>query len=101
MSQLKALYMFVNRTADSSKHRATLDIPTTLMQIVAVSSVEEGAAVARRFVDEGGVLIELCGGFGYDGAEKVSQAVGDRAAVGVVTHQVTNYKKLAAALAGR
>jgi hypothetical protein len=101
MARLKALYMLVNRTADSKVHRAILELPTTEMHVVAVKSLEEGAVVAREFVDDGGVLIELCGGFGYDGARKVCEAVGDRAAVGVVTHQVSNYRPLAEALGGR
>jgi hypothetical protein len=99
--RLKALYMFVNPAADPANYKAVMELPTSTIYFLGVRSVEEGAEMARKYADDGVVLVELCGGFGYDGAQKVSDAVGDRASVGVVVHQVKNASKLAAALAGR
>ena len=70
--RLKVLYMFVNPTVDSAKHRAVIDTPTSQIFVIGVASVEEGGKTAKQFVQEGIGLIELCGGFGYAGAKKIS-----------------------------
>lgn len=85
------LYMFVNAVADSSQHRSLVETPRSKIYTVGVSNFEEGAAVAERMVKEEGVaLIELCGGFGYEGAKIVHARVGDKIPVGLVVHQVWN-----------
>lgn len=95
---LKALYMFVNPTVDSTKHRATIDTPTSQILVVGVSSADEGARIAEQLVGEGVELIELCGGFGYDGAKTIHDRVGNKVPVGLVMHQVWNAPKLAQVL---
>lgn len=46
--------------------------------IFGCDTVEQGAAVAKRIVEEEKcTLIELCGGFGLEGAKVVKAAVGD------------------------
>lgn len=84
------LYMFVNAVADSSRHRSLIETPRSKIYTVGVSSIEEGAAVAEQMVSEGVRLIELCGGFGYEGAKKIHDRVGDKVPVGLVVHQVWN-----------
>jgi hypothetical protein len=51
---------------------------------VAANDYAQAVAVCRELVEEGVVAIELCGGFGHAGTAAVAEAVGDRAAVGVV-----------------
>lgn len=101
MGKLKWLYMFVEPSADSAKHVAMLDSPEFTLQVVGVSNIEEGAQVAKGFVEQGGMLIELCGGFGYAGAKRVSDEVGNRVPVGMIVHQIWNADKLAALLGGK
>lgn len=98
MGQLKALYMFVEPGTDPTKHRAVIDTPAAQMFIVGVGSIEEGAKTAKALVDEGVVLIELCGGFGYEGAKRVHDEVGEDVPVGMIVHQVWNAGKLAKVL---
>lgn len=95
MMKLKALYMFVDPSVDPTKHRAEIETPKFKMVIQGVKSIEEGASMAKQLVEEGISLVELCGGFGYAGAKIVSEAVGDRASVGMIVLQVWDAPKLA------
>lgn len=52
---------------------------------VRVRDVEQACKVARVLVDEGYNLIELCGAFNEEGANKVIEVVNDQAVVGYVT----------------
>lgn len=59
------------------------------------NTVEEGVAVARRIVEEENcVLIELCGGFGETGAQKVIEGIGGKVPVGYVTYPASEIPKL-------
>ncbi|HHY95293.1 MAG TPA: hypothetical protein GX513_09825 [Firmicutes bacterium] len=100
MARLSCLYMFVDSTADPTKHAAVIETADAIMRIVGVSNFEEGARVAREFADQGGSLIELCGGFGYAGAKRVFDEVGARVPVGMIVHQVWNAQKLTQLLGG-
>lgn len=93
--KLKSLYMFKDTSADSAENRAVIDTLNSITFVVGVDSIEEGVQIARQFVKEGIGLIELCGGFGYEGAKKIYDAVGDKVAIGMVVHQVWNAPKLA------
>ncbi|GAI80751.1 unnamed protein product [marine sediment metagenome] len=99
---LKFLYMFMNPNLDSTKHRAVIDAsPTTKAFIIGVNSMEEGAKIAKQLIEQEGVeLVELCAAFGYNGAQKVHDEVGDKVPVGLITHQVWNAVKLAKFLPG-
>ena len=98
--KLKALYMFVDPSANSAKHRAVIDTSNTELLVIGVNSIEEGKKIAKQLVQEGVVLIELCGAFGYDGAKRVYDEVGDKIPVGMMVHQVWNAPKLAKLLGG-
>ena len=93
---MKALYMFINPKLDSAEHRAEIATPDGKMFIVGVNSAEEGAILAERHVKEQGVsIVELCGGFSYEGAKIVHEAIGDTVPVGMVMHHVWSAPKLA------
>jgi uncharacterized OB-fold protein len=92
--------MFCDPTADSKKNRAMVETGAGKVYIIGVSSTDEGAKIARQMVDEGVALIELCGAFGYDGAKKVHDAVGDKVAVGMMVHQVWNAPQITKLLEG-
>jgi hypothetical protein len=81
---LKAAFIFVAPDADPQRHRKTVQTPQVELTAVAVNNYDEAVAVCRELVEEGIVAFELCGGFGHVGAAQVADAVGDRAAVGVV-----------------
>lgn len=81
---LKAAFVFVAPDVDPAVHRQTVVTPQVELTAVAVNNYAQAVAVCRDLVDQGIVAIELCGGFGHVGAAAIAEAVGDRAAVGVV-----------------
>lgn len=92
--KLKALYMFLDETADSTKHRAVVDTPSITLTVIGVSSREEAVKIAKQHVEEGFHLVELCGACGYEGAKKVRDAVGDKVPVGMMVHQFDNAPRI-------
>ncbi|MDY7080418.1 MAG: DUF6506 family protein [Chloroflexota bacterium] len=81
---LKAAFVFVAPEVDPETHRETVVTPQVELMAVAVNNYAEAVEVCKGLVEEGFVAIELCGGFGHAGAAQVSEAVGEKAAVGVV-----------------
>jgi hypothetical protein len=81
---LKAAFIFVAPDADPAVHRALVDTPAVKLTAVGVKNYPQAVEIARQLVAEGILAIELCGGFGHEGAALVRQAVAGQAAVGVV-----------------
>jgi hypothetical protein len=81
---LKAAFVFVASDVDPQVHRSTVSTPQVEVTAVAVNNYAEAVKVCQDLVSEGIVAIELCGGFGHVGTAQVVEAVGDKAAVGVV-----------------
>ena len=95
MEKIKALYMFLDESADSTKHRATVDTPSVTLTVVGVSSPEVAIQTAKQLIQEGKAeLVELCGACGYRVAKAVYEAVGDQAPVGMIVHQFDNAPKI-------
>lgn len=57
-----------------------------MMKVVGVSHPEKGVAAAKRMVEEGIQLIELCGGFSPVWAGKIIEAIDYAVPVGVVAY---------------
>ena len=95
MAKIKAVFMFLDETADPTKHQATVDTPDVTLTVVGVSSSEVAVKTAKQLVREGKAdVIELCSVFGYKGTAAVHDAVGDQAIVGMVAHQWDNAPKI-------
>lgn len=45
---LKVLYMFMDTSAESAKHRAIIETENSKMILVGVNSFEEGAKIAKQ-----------------------------------------------------
>ena len=85
MGKFKAAFMFVTPDSDPKIHRTSISTPEVLdLVVVGVKDYEQAAKVALELVDSGVTAIELCGGFGQIGVDKVAAAVGERAFVGAV-----------------
>ena len=74
-------------TLDDDADGPRIDVLGT-MTCVGVAKVEDAPTIARRLVDEGVELIELCGGFGASGTAAVIEAVSHRVPVGAVSYGV-------------
>ncbi len=81
---LKAAFVFVAPQADSRQHRAVIETAAVELTVVGVKDYQAAVQAVKELVDQGIGAIELCGGFGIEGAAKVKQAVAGKAVVGVV-----------------
>lgn len=64
--------------------------------VYGTNTIDEGVEIAKRIVEEENcVLIELCGGYGEEGARRIIEAVGGKIPVGYVTYFPEEISKLA------
>lgn len=85
---LKAAFIFIAPSGDPQEHRAVVKTPEVELTTVAVKNYTAAEDVAVALLEEGIVVIELCGGFGHAGTARIAQAVKGKAAVGVVRFDV-------------
>lgn len=85
---LKAAFIFLADGANSKTDRKTVSTPMVDLTVVGTEDYDDAAAVAKTLVNDGIQAIELCGGFGFAGTEKIVEAVDGKAAVGVVRFDV-------------
>jgi hypothetical protein len=91
----KAAFIFIAPENDSKAHQAVISAPVVELHVVGVKNYDEAVHIAKELVEQGVSAIECCGGFGVEGVAQIKQAVGDKAAVGVVrfdTHPGLEYK---------
>lgn len=66
--------------------RAQLSSPSFHMEVVGVATPELAIPVARRMVEDGVQLIELCGGFGPVWTARIIDAIEARVPIGSVSY---------------
>lgn len=81
---LKAGFIFVAPHADSAKHRAFIETPEVTLIVVGVENYEQAENAAKSLLNEGVEAIELCAGFGVEGAARIKRAVDSKVPVGAV-----------------
>lgn len=81
---LKAAFIFIAPEANPDEHRAVVKTPEVELTVIGVENYQAAAEAASRLAEEGIGAIELCGGFGMEGAAIVKKAAGSKMAVGVV-----------------
>lgn len=81
---LKAAFIFLATGAKPEQHRSVVSTPQVDLIVVGVPDYAQAVTTAKSLVNEGVLAIELCGGFGIAGTARVAEAVGGKAAVGVV-----------------
>ena len=89
--KLKAAFIFLSPrgegTSVQAEHRSWTRTPGVDLLTIGVSSYREAVEAAQKAVnDEGCAAIELCGGFGHEGAALVARAV--KVPVGVVRFDI-------------
>lgn len=80
----KVCWMFVNKEITEGVKRQVMCYGNSEMHTIGVNSYEKACEVAKELVEEGIVMIELCGGFGNIGVAKVTEAVDFKIPVGVI-----------------
>ncbi len=81
---MKAAFMFIAPKTDSQQHRATITTPVAELTVIGVQNYLEAETIARKLVKQGVEVIELCAGFGNEGAAAVNRAINGKVPVGVV-----------------
>ena len=81
---LRAAFIFLAPDVNPAVHRSQVITPAVELTVVAAQNYAQAEQVARDLVAEGIVAIELCGGFGHEGADRIAKSVKGQAAVGVV-----------------
>ena len=81
---LKAAFLFVAPGADPSQHRSVIHTPNVELITVGVGNYATALQIVGELTAQGVTAIELCGGFGIDGAAAVNKAAAGKAVVGVV-----------------
>lgn len=71
---------------DPAVHRAEFVTDSQITRICTVRDFEQALALVQALQAEGFGAVELCGAFGPDRARMLSETVGDRLALGYVTH---------------
>ena len=79
----KVVFMFIN-AAITETRRMEMDLGQGLMIVVGVGSYDQACEEAKKLVEEGALMIELCGGFGTIGQARVTEAVEGKIWVGAV-----------------
>ncbi len=82
--KLKAAFLFVAPEANYQTDRSVIDTPAVELISVGAANYAQAVIAAKELVEDGVAAIELCAGFGNKGTAMISEAVGDKAAVGVV-----------------
>ena len=82
--KVEAAFIFLAPNANPVVHRGVVNTPIIHLTVVGVSKYSDAVDVAKKLVETGVQAIELCAGFGNEGAAMVSKAVSDKACVGVV-----------------
>ena len=80
----QAAFIYLAPGNDPEKQKAVIPGPSIDLTVVGVKSYTDDVAAAQKLVAAGVGAIELCGGFGFEGVAMVKEAVGNKAAIGVV-----------------
>ena len=76
-------FIFVNDTADVNE-RTVIETESVVIVTVGARNYAEAGKVAKEYVDQGAVAVELCSAFGPKGMAIVIDAIEDRVPVGAI-----------------
>ena len=84
MAVRKVCWMFINTGVTEGVRREVFEHGQGQMITCGVNSYANACAEAKRLVEDGIVMLELCGGFGDIGVARVKEAVEGKIPVGVI-----------------
>lgn len=87
MEPFRFAFLVMSPDHSPENQHACFDTPMSKGLFYGVSSIQQACQVAQQLAEAGEVCkIELCGAFGKEGAQAVSNAIGGRLTVGYVTN---------------
>ncbi|MGF1770421.1 DUF6506 family protein [Enterovibrio makurazakiensis] len=89
-------YGFIIKSPDyqNDQHRSVIESPLFRSEILGVSSDEEAINAARQLITNGAQVVELCGGFGQESAEKIIARLDSDIPIGYVGFSEQEAEKL-------
>lgn len=82
----KYAFLLMGSHYDPEKHQTQFETKNQITYIFTVKNMEEALRCAAFCLKEGVGVIELCGAFGKDGAEKIIKTTQNKIAVAYVIH---------------
>jgi len=79
---------------DFNSDKTTLNTSGFSTQVVGVSCDEDAIIVAQKMIESGVQVIELCGGFGLESANYISDSLDSDVPIGYVTFTAVENRKL-------
>ncbi len=76
-------FIFASDTADCTV-RQSIETEGVIVTMIGVRNYQEACQVAREFVDQGAIAVELCSAFGPKGIAMVVDAIEDKVPVGAI-----------------
>ena len=86
MNHLNFLFIVKSRDFDPAVHHTCMESAFNKTIVYGVSTIEQACEVARREVQNGVQLIDLCGAFGEAGMQAVVDAIDCDVPVGYVVY---------------
>lgn len=83
--QKKFAYVLMSSPAENGNRVLIAESPEMLQIVARASSVENACLLAKELAEEGFGVIELCGAFGAEGAQKIKDYAGGNLGVAYVT----------------
>lgn len=88
-------FIFKSDNCTPKQHHTELEHCGNRLLVYGVNTIEDGAKVAKKIMEEENcLLIELCGGFGEEGARTVIKAVEGKIPVGHIEYLPEAREKL-------
>ncbi|CZF83058.1 hypothetical protein GCE9029_03612 [Grimontia celer] len=89
-------YGFIIKAPDyqQDEHQSVIESPLFRTEVLGVRSDEEAVIAARALIKSGAQVVELCGGFGAESAEKIIAALGSDVPIGFVSFSEQELIKL-------
>lgn len=92
--KMRGAGVFLSRGANAKEHSRKLETPNATLWIVGVSDYDQGVVACKRLVEEDGVeVIELFGEWGFEGAARIAEAVGNKVPIGVARFPLEESKQ--------
>lgn len=84
----KFAYILMGAHYTPEEHNAIFETKNQITYIYTVKNLDEAIEKSKKLKDDGIGVIELCGAFGKDGADKIIEATDNKVGIGYVVNNL-------------